>query len=503
MSSSIAPPSISFTHAAILFAEQQQLLINRDSDFINELWLCLKNGIEMLSTNCLDEEGAESLLDTIAMLAYLKEPDVFLFLLKLFSFDEGDLEDQLGECFITEDLPFLLAATAKGRWSELRKHSDNIDCSETMRIAACEAMRWMVVDGQLERKELIEYFKASFQEAIEIGTVDSIDELINCKVWLSTDLWPGECLEEIKTLFGWGLLDGSTDISSVLTAFNSGIDSCLDRLREQWKNHRFIRDIEENEAYIRNLQKILSDLKKSEEINQKIEQFEQSIWERHYADKRGPARNDPCKCGSGKKYKKCCINEVAEIETYTITSEPIDKEFSLPDYETPSLFDLHHGCRNQPAVYLEHIKRLLVKYPNVDALHNYLYIAYRILGENRQAHQVLLETHERFPDYLFALVELGMINLRRGEPERALEMLGGCHTLKELYPLRHEFHISEAIAFSYFMACYYVDVGQASKAIKHLELIEKVAERDKAEAVDIRKRIKDYAAQQVYEKRKI
>lgn len=26
-------------------------------------------------------------------------------------------------------------------------------------------------------------------------------------------------------------------------------------------------------------------------------------------DNEGPGRNDPCPCGSGKKYKQCCINK--------------------------------------------------------------------------------------------------------------------------------------------------------------------------------------------------
>ena len=28
----------------------------------------------------------------------------------------------------------------------------------------------------------------------------------------------------------------------------------------------------------------------------------------------GTGRNEPCPCSSGKKYKKCCIGEVAEVK---------------------------------------------------------------------------------------------------------------------------------------------------------------------------------------------
>lgn len=33
----------------------------------------------------------------------------------------------------------------------------------------------------------------------------------------------------------------------------------------------------------------------------------------HYRHNAGPGRNDPCPCGSGEKYKKCCLNKSARI----------------------------------------------------------------------------------------------------------------------------------------------------------------------------------------------
>jgi uncharacterized protein len=32
------------------------------------------------------------------------------------------------------------------------------------------------------------------------------------------------------------------------------------------------------------------------------------------AASRGPGRNEPCACGSGKKFKKCCMGRNGEIE---------------------------------------------------------------------------------------------------------------------------------------------------------------------------------------------
>lgn len=37
-----------------------------------------------------------------------------------------------------------------------------------------------------------------------------------------------------------------------------------------------------------------------------------------------PGRNDPCPCGSGKKYKRCCIDKKPRVRSVMIgSSEPL------------------------------------------------------------------------------------------------------------------------------------------------------------------------------------
>lgn len=501
-----SPSMFSFTHAAIVSPEIHQRLINRDPDFICDLLLRLKDGIDNLSSDCWDDQQANSLLDTLDMLAYLKEPVAFSFLLKLFSFDEEELEEKLGEDFVTEDLPYLLAATAKGRWEELRKLTDNINCSDTLRFAAFEAMKWMVIDDQLERNKLIQYIKILFQKTREIDSFDSNDELINSALWICVDLWPGECLEEIKELYGWELFDGLERIDFVLEAFNDGLDSCLDALKSQWKNHRYILTPEEDRVLAVSYKNNFANMKKSDdEMDREISRVERSILLSGPIAPESLGRNDLCNCGCGKKVKKCCNRELKKAATYMVTSEPImdEHEPSFPDDETHSLQKLYYGCREQPGEYMETLRRFIIKYPDIPVLRNYLYCAYRTLGKYRLANQVLFETLERFPNYLFGLIEVGMISLRRGESEKALEVLGGRKTLKELYPTRNIFHISEVIAFGYFMACYYLEVKEPSQAVMHLNLIENVGGKETGQAKEIRKRIRQFAVKQVLDKRKI
>lgn len=50
-------------------------------------------------------------------------------------------------------------------------------------------------------------------------------------------------------------------------------------------------------------------------------------------DRKGTSRNDPCPCGSGKKYKNCCLRK--------------DVEADSPD-SSPRLTDLHGRPKNRP-----------------------------------------------------------------------------------------------------------------------------------------------------------
>ena len=61
-------------------------------------------------------------------------------------------------------------------------------------------------------------------------------------------------------------------------------------------------------------------------------------------------RNDPCPCGSGKKYKKCCLTKDEEKRQETLVkSKELDRELSNGKYDDYSytrlkeLFDTYTG----------------------------------------------------------------------------------------------------------------------------------------------------------------
>lgn len=56
-------------------------------------------------------------------------------------------------------------------------------------------------------------------------------------------------------------------------------------------------------------------------------------------------RNDPCPCGSGKKYKSCCWNERSKPRKLTAKwiNAPQQEEEEMPPYQGPDLMERAFG----------------------------------------------------------------------------------------------------------------------------------------------------------------
>ena len=110
-------------------------------------------------------------------------------------------------------------------------------------------------------------------------------------------------------------------------------------------------------------------------------------------------RNNPCPCGSGKKYKQCCLarDEAAECAAEHSAPktrlplgpfgffEPVDDDFDKLDEDSNAVVDLIHAGK---------------------------------LDEAEQAARVLLERYPHMPD---GYDRLGMVCEARGEKRKAAE----------------------------------------------------------------------------------
>jgi tetratricopeptide (TPR) repeat protein len=104
------------------------------------------------------------------------------------------------------------------------------------------------------------------------------------------------------------------------------------------------------------------------------------------AAKRKIGRNEPCPCGSGKKYKKCCLRKHEKIKDLLRGSvdfqEPEAEEEGPPEYVVKG-FDLLAANNYQEAI--SYASNLLSTYPEDDRIHDTLTTAYLATSQHDEA----------------------------------------------------------------------------------------------------------------------
>lgn len=162
-------------------------------------------------------------------------------------------------------------------------------------------------------------------------------------------------------------------------------------------------------------------------------------------------RNDPCPCGSGKKYKHCCLDKDREAQLVPAATKRAELEvqratmaLQMDEYQTALLesqaldaasnavVDLVHAGRLEDA---EHAAReLLVRYPEVHDGHDRLGMVYEARGQLREAadcYRKVIEIARANPeDYDLEFVDtfielIAQLEARATEAERAVNDTDG------------------------------------------------------------------------------
>jgi tetratricopeptide (TPR) repeat protein len=108
-------------------------------------------------------------------------------------------------------------------------------------------------------------------------------------------------------------------------------------------------------------------------------------------------RNNPCPCGSGKKYKQCCLEKdeaadrAAAATRPAKTPRPISRAMVYPDFDdeddlTPAsnaVVDLIHAGKLDEAE--QAARDLLERFPEVSDGYDRLAMIYEARGDNKQA----------------------------------------------------------------------------------------------------------------------
>lgn len=205
----------------------------------------------------------------------------------------------------------LLASVCDGDPMPLRALAEDREAGMWCRYAALHAQVVRVVEGHAERDELLAYIEglcereAAMLRRQETEVDDDVAEFLTWAADSCCELGPAPLLEKIRGWFAEGLIEPTvTGLDWFEKQAAKPVAECLAEAAGHDGN-RYVRDAlgEIGSWYC---------YEKPAPRPPRAERPRPAITPARAMPKVG--RNDPCPCGSGKKYKKCCGKEAATTD---------------------------------------------------------------------------------------------------------------------------------------------------------------------------------------------
>lgn len=247
------------------------------------------------------------------LLAQFRETAACPLIVDLFSLPPNDVERLLGD-FVSEDSHRVLASVCGNQTAELQRLAENPRADEFARDAALEALVTLVANGQFSREDALEYFRKLFHTA----EAEPESFFWTGLVANAAELYPDSLLSEIRSAYDRDLVDPSfIDLEEIESTLAGNREAVLARLSAS-PRYRLVDDArplaEEWYALAETWEPPASAgplFQVGRPPAQPIRSgASSSFWKPQPPVSVGPkpGRNDPCPCGSGLKYKKCCLN---------------------------------------------------------------------------------------------------------------------------------------------------------------------------------------------------
>ncbi len=303
------------TYDGVFPREELQILIDNQEDSTPFL-------LESLSDTKKLYERLEAEKDyvlpfySLFLLAQFRETKAYPLAYEAFSFDVEKVDRLWGD-LITEDLGRLLASVCGGDVSLINQLIEREDVYEYVRSSALDSWLCLLRASLKTHAEVIEYHNTLFNLPAEEDDFLRTSLIANC-----LDLRAEEFLPQIKRSFDENVVDLSImgDWESFQDFWKDGNYRLFDDATN--KHYDLIDDTIADLNSWHYFQSEADSEKELEELRRKMNGFgfdkdetkaERVFWE---SDTDGifvretpkVGKNEPCPCGSGRKYKKCCMN---------------------------------------------------------------------------------------------------------------------------------------------------------------------------------------------------
>jgi len=241
------------------------------------------------------------------LLAQFRETRAYPLLVRLYSIPGETVFDISGDV-VTQDLGNILASVCGGDIDGMAALVENNEANQYVRSAALHGLVTLVASDQRTRVEVMDYFASLFRR-LDRTPSDVWDSL----AWCCSDLCPVELQDDLRRAYEDSLVDaqviGWADIEASLEV---GKNAAVEKLKRL--SYHLIDDAAKAVSWWSGF----SGLSRRGKENGSVaisppapsrspelptrSGFQEPI--QRPQPKVG--RNDPCPCGSGKKYKKCC-----------------------------------------------------------------------------------------------------------------------------------------------------------------------------------------------------
>jgi hypothetical protein len=264
----------------------------------------LLSALEAVAENPLEfAKRKEYMLPVFAiyLLAQFRERRAYPLVVKMLSAPEETPFDLIGDT-VTEGLKRILATVYDGNPAPLQGLIESEEVNEYVRAAALNAFLVLEHTGQMPRAEVIEYYRSLFHGKLQRTPSFAWCELV-CNV---ADLPAPELLEDMRQAYADDLVDSSV-------ADLEGLERDLTG-QPLWRreDRTLITDaIGEMKGWACFHQEDSphTELQEEEEEVPPPPAPTPYVPPKPFIREPKVGRNDPCPCGSSKKYKKCCGKE--------------------------------------------------------------------------------------------------------------------------------------------------------------------------------------------------
>ena len=283
-------------------AALKEIQINKDRftpDLLESLDYAHRNAKELY------EERSDYFLHVYAMylLAEFREKKTFPYLIKFLQLPKEYVDFIIGDT-LTESYPKLLLSTYDGENMQMLLDTiENSELNEWGRVAAIRACEFLYLEGFIPEAECVSYLRSLIYEKLSPDDSYVVFTTIIGSI-IYTRLF--EMIPDARFLYENDRID-----PAMYGDYGSFLDFMFDESHS--KKAHYVNDaISEMEwwaCFETNKKKkdefvekdfgdfIVNEVKKDKDLNKMLAQKYKKT-----------GRNDPCPCGSGKKYKKCCYN---------------------------------------------------------------------------------------------------------------------------------------------------------------------------------------------------